>query len=333
MGPHAGKSSKTLVLVAVSILQTLACASAAEVSGHIPWATGRQLSQTLAQPIDVFWSNNPLRRAMTSLSRAQQVAILIDRRVDPGQRLTLNLQNVPLETILQTRGETLRFGPRAARTGRLPRSAGGRRTPASAGHGHGPGGTATARSGAAQVLADSALGVGRPGHAARPARATGAAERHRNRRPGTRAARPVGGRRSAAATVGRAADADRRPVRPGLHDCRRRHAARTGAHAQGPPGAARGSPPAFGRPCGLNIVRHTNRPPAWNGSAFSGCRCGTNRWAPCSASLPERLGLQLKLDEQAIQRAGISLGPAGLGAGGKRHRRSVAARSCSSPPA
>jgi len=86
----------------VSILQTLACASAAEVSGHIPWATGRQLSQTLAQPIDVFWSNNPLRGAMTSLSRAQRVAILIDRRVDPGQRLTLNLQNVPLETILQT---------------------------------------------------------------------------------------------------------------------------------------------------------------------------------------------------------------------------------------
>jgi hypothetical protein len=94
----------------VSILQTLACASAAEVSGHIPWATGRQLSQTLAQPIDVFWSNNPLRDAMTSLSRAQRVAILIDRRVDPGQRLTLNLQNVPLETILQTVAERCGLG-------------------------------------------------------------------------------------------------------------------------------------------------------------------------------------------------------------------------------
>jgi hypothetical protein len=38
------------------------------------------------------------------------VAILIDRRVDPGQRLTLNLQNVPLETILQTVAERCGLG-------------------------------------------------------------------------------------------------------------------------------------------------------------------------------------------------------------------------------
>ena len=110
MGPAAGKIWKMLGLVAVSILQTLACANAAEVSSRIAWVTGRQLSQTLAQPLDVFWSNNPLRDAVTSLSRAQRVAVLIDRRVDPGQRLSLNLQNVPLETVLQTVAERCGLG-------------------------------------------------------------------------------------------------------------------------------------------------------------------------------------------------------------------------------
>ena len=90
------------LFIAVTLLHTLLSANAADMSGRVPWATGRQLTQTLAQPLDVFWSNNPLRDAMTSLSRAQRVAILIDRRVDPGQRLSLSLQNVPLESVLQT---------------------------------------------------------------------------------------------------------------------------------------------------------------------------------------------------------------------------------------
>jgi len=47
-------------------------------------------------------SGNPLRAAITSLSQAQQVAILIDRRVDPGQKLELTLKDVPMESALQT---------------------------------------------------------------------------------------------------------------------------------------------------------------------------------------------------------------------------------------
>jgi hypothetical protein len=212
MGPHPGKSSKTLVLVAVSILQTLACASAAEVSGHIPWATGRQLSQTLAQPIDVFWSNNPLRDAMTSLSRAQRVAILIDRRVDPGQRLTLNLQNVPLETILQTVAERCGLG--------------------------------LARLGPVVYLAPP---------------------------PAAERLRPL------AAAMDRAArqlPADRRPLSAG-------HAASTSSATQPAPSLER-----------VRIQRLSVR---------------AKPLGPVLRQLAERLGLQLKIDEQAIQRAGISL--------------------------
>ena len=51
------------------------------------WATGRALQEQLAAPVSVIWEGNPLRPAMMNLSRTQHVAILIDRRVDPGQKL------------------------------------------------------------------------------------------------------------------------------------------------------------------------------------------------------------------------------------------------------
>ena len=195
------------LFIAVTLLHTLLSANAADMSGRVPWATGRQLTQTLAQPLDVFWSNNPLRDAMTSLSRAQRVAILIDRRVDPGQRLSLSLQNVPLESVLQTvaarcglglgrLGPIVYLAPPAAATRLRPLAMAldraVRQLPAAC---------------ATQVLPLPALGVGRPDHAARPARPIGAAERHRACRPGTRAARSLGGGRAAAPFPGGATDA------------------------------------------------------------------------------------------------------------------------------
>ncbi len=111
MRPDAGKFAKIPGLMAVlSICQALAWGGDAEVTGQIHWATGKQLSQALAQPLDVFWPNNPLRATITNLSRAQRVAILIDRRVDPGQKFSLQLENVPLQTILQGVAERCGLG-------------------------------------------------------------------------------------------------------------------------------------------------------------------------------------------------------------------------------
>ncbi len=99
---YARQVSKILGLIAAaSVSHALLWGSDPDLTRQIPWATGKQLSQTLAQPLDVFWPNNPLREALTGLSRAQRVAILLDRRVDPGQKLSLNVQNVPLQTVLQ----------------------------------------------------------------------------------------------------------------------------------------------------------------------------------------------------------------------------------------
>lgn len=66
------------------------------------WLTGVGLAKQLAQPVDnVVWSGQTLRQALDTLSRAQRVAILLDRRVDPGQKLELQLSNVQLLTALQ----------------------------------------------------------------------------------------------------------------------------------------------------------------------------------------------------------------------------------------
>ena len=74
-------------------------APAAEVP--IAWHTGSGLTKQLAQPVGVYWSDNPLRQAVDGLSHAHRVAVLIDRRVDPGQTLDLAVTDVPLEQVLE----------------------------------------------------------------------------------------------------------------------------------------------------------------------------------------------------------------------------------------
>ncbi len=75
-----------------------------------PWVTGTELQQRLGQSVDILWSGTPLRDALTSLSRAQHVAILLDRRVDPGQKLDLTIRNVPMKQALQMVADRCNLG-------------------------------------------------------------------------------------------------------------------------------------------------------------------------------------------------------------------------------
>ncbi len=77
-----------------------------DTAGAAPAASGRTastaaaLAQRLRAPAAVFWSGDPLRRAVTQLCAGQGVAVLIDRRVDPEQGLQLRAAGVPLEEVL-----------------------------------------------------------------------------------------------------------------------------------------------------------------------------------------------------------------------------------------
>ena len=73
------------------------------------WATGRALQEQLAAPVSLIWEGNPLRPAIMNLSRTGHVAILIDRRVDPGQSCT-PLKQVPLESAVKAIADDRELG-------------------------------------------------------------------------------------------------------------------------------------------------------------------------------------------------------------------------------
>jgi hypothetical protein len=72
----------------------------------IDWLTDAALAGQLERPFDGSWSGVPLRDIVMSLSTVvthpKRLAIMLDRRVDPGQKLDLKLHNVTLrEAITQ----------------------------------------------------------------------------------------------------------------------------------------------------------------------------------------------------------------------------------------
>ncbi|MBN1395653.1 MAG: STN domain-containing protein [Pirellulales bacterium] len=92
-------AKSTLYAAAAAIL--FACPAAALSADRIDWATGPALQRRLGEPVDIFWANNPLRRAIENLCETRRVAVLIDRRVDPGMELDVSLNNAPLESALR----------------------------------------------------------------------------------------------------------------------------------------------------------------------------------------------------------------------------------------
>lgn len=65
------------------------------------WVTGIDVKRQLAAPASVSWNMVPLARALASLSSAQRVAIVLDRRIDPGQEITFAVTTEPLADLLQ----------------------------------------------------------------------------------------------------------------------------------------------------------------------------------------------------------------------------------------
>ncbi len=74
------------------------------------WLTGERLRNQLDQKVSVTWSGVPLRRALKSLSESQHVAIMLDRRVDPEQKIELTLDDVTLDAALKSIALKMKIG-------------------------------------------------------------------------------------------------------------------------------------------------------------------------------------------------------------------------------
>ena len=99
--------------------------SAAEDSPS--WKTGVDFQRALSARLTnvVFSSGTPLRRALDGLSQAQGVSIMLDRRIDPGCSIVLNVHDKTLAQVLDQLaaqceaipsyvGSVVYLGPRAS---------------------------------------------------------------------------------------------------------------------------------------------------------------------------------------------------------------------------
>ncbi len=88
----------------------LARGAAAEPPEKIEWLTGEKLRAQLEQKISFNRSGVPLRQGIVSLARSQRVAILLDRRVDPDQKVDMTVADVSLDAGLLVIAERLKVG-------------------------------------------------------------------------------------------------------------------------------------------------------------------------------------------------------------------------------
>jgi len=77
--------------------------AASQVSAQEParWKTGPAFRQQLNELVGIDWEERPLRDGLARLSQAHGVAILLDRRIDPEQAVTLTFRDQPLEALLK----------------------------------------------------------------------------------------------------------------------------------------------------------------------------------------------------------------------------------------
>jgi len=73
---------------------------------QVAWRAGAAWQRQLETPVGVSWAGVPLRQALRGLAQSQQVAIFLDRRVDPNQQIDFAAQDVPLrECLTQLAGQ------------------------------------------------------------------------------------------------------------------------------------------------------------------------------------------------------------------------------------
>lgn len=88
----------TVTIVATVVLASPSLESDERAS---EWLTGRAFDEKLTQPATVLWEASPLREYLCDFGRAQRTAILVDRRVDPDQMLTLAVRDEPVLAVIQ----------------------------------------------------------------------------------------------------------------------------------------------------------------------------------------------------------------------------------------
>jgi hypothetical protein len=98
---HRPTSLYIAALVAVFAFGFCTTVSAAPSTKTPSKRTGSSFRKQLKLPIGLSWKDVPLRQALNTLADDQRVTIYLDRRVDPGQKISVTIAGQPLATALE----------------------------------------------------------------------------------------------------------------------------------------------------------------------------------------------------------------------------------------
>jgi hypothetical protein len=62
--------------------------------------TSRAFQRTLSEKVTAKWRNVPLRKVLDGVSSTWKIGVLLDRRIDPTQTITLTVEAVPLQDVI-----------------------------------------------------------------------------------------------------------------------------------------------------------------------------------------------------------------------------------------
>jgi hypothetical protein len=106
--PAVPARRRTVVLMGcMFFVAALATVRAQDV---IKWKTGAEFNKALREPITRSPVELELKECLTAFSRHTAVAILLDRRVDPDQLVSVSAENVPLLDAMQDLARNLELG-------------------------------------------------------------------------------------------------------------------------------------------------------------------------------------------------------------------------------
>lgn len=82
----------------------------AQADERVAWKTRQQLVQQLRSPARATWQGTPLREVINGLASSHQVALLLDRRIDPDQPVRFTLAGGALQDELVRLMQTGKLG-------------------------------------------------------------------------------------------------------------------------------------------------------------------------------------------------------------------------------
>lgn len=94
---HRLAAGSLVVILLSNVLFPLKTPASASDLAPPRWKTGDPFAKQLTIPVGIHWSGrNTLRKGLTNLARSQQICILLDRRIDPGQQVQVSMSDAPL---------------------------------------------------------------------------------------------------------------------------------------------------------------------------------------------------------------------------------------------